>query len=75
MISKKYQPLAYAFFMALLMSCFMSLVISVFNEGLAENVLSIWMKAWGFAFLVAFPTVTLVSPLVSKFVAILMTRG
>ncbi|MBL4671268.1 MAG: DUF2798 domain-containing protein [Arenicella sp.] len=44
MIDKKYQNIVFAFFMALLMSCLMSLIISLFNLGLIDNILSIWLK-------------------------------
>lgn len=68
LIAKKYTPYVFSFFMALLMSCIMSLVISIFNVGVVEDILSIWLKAWGFAFIVAFPTVTFVSPIVRRLV-------
>ncbi len=54
--------------MSLLMSCIMSLVISIFNVGLVEGIISIWLKAWGFGFVVAFPTIIIVSPIVRKLV-------
>jgi hypothetical protein len=65
-IKNKYRNLVFAFFMALLMSCIMSFVISVFNVGLVDNIVFIWLKAWLFSFIVAFPTVTLVSPMVRR---------
>ncbi len=46
----------------------MSLVISIFNVGLVNNILFVWLKAWGFAFIVGFPTIILVSPVVRKLV-------
>lgn len=55
--------------MALLMSCLMSFVITLFNMGFAENLLSLWLQAWSFAFVVAFPTVIVVAPLVKKLTA------
>ena len=72
-IDKKYQHLVFAFFMALLMSCFMSLVISIFNVGFVSHILTIWLNAWGFAFVVAFPTITLVIPVVRKMVNLVIT--
>lgn len=72
MISRKYQRVVFSFFMALLMSCIMSLVISVFNVGLVSNIISIWLRAWGFAFVVAFPTILVVAPLVHKLVAMVL---
>ena len=68
MIDKKYQHFVHAFFIALLMSCFMSLVISFFNVGFVNNFLTIWLKSWGFAFIVGFPAIILVSPVVRKLV-------
>lgn len=72
MIDKKYQSLVFAFFMALLMSCIMSFVVSVFNVGMVSDILHIWLKAWGFAFVVAFPTVTLVAPVVRKLTGLVL---
>jgi hypothetical protein len=72
MIHPKYQSVVFAFFMALLMSCLMSLVITVHNIGLVPDLFSIWLQAWAFAFMVAFPAVMLVAPLVRKLVATLV---
>jgi len=74
MINPKYQHIVFAFFMALLMSCLMSLVISLFNVGLVNNIFSIWMKAWGFAFVIAFPSVVLVTPAVRRLVALVVKQ-
>ena len=74
MIDKKFQILVFAFFMALLMSCIMSLVISIFNVGLVSNIAVIWLKAWAFAFGVAFPTVALVTPVVRKMVGLVVKK-
>ncbi len=68
MVSRKHHKLVFSFFMALLMSCIMSLVISIFNVGLVENIVFIWLKSWVFAFCVAFPTVYVVAPFVHKLV-------
>ena len=66
MIDRKHQKIVFAFFMALLMSCIMSLVISIFNVGLVSNIIHVWLRAWAFAFIVAFPTITVVAPIVHK---------
>ena len=66
MIPKQYQHIVFAFFMALLMSCLMSFVITIFNIGFTNNLLTIWLQAWGFAFIVAFPAVITVAPLVKR---------
>lgn len=54
------------------MSCIMSLVICVFNVGLVDNIIHIWLKAWAFAFSVAFPTILIISPIVHKMVSIVL---
>ena len=68
MINERYEHLVLAFFMALLMSCIMSLVISVFNVGFVSDIVNIWLKAWSFAFCVGLPVVLLVSPTVRRLV-------
>lgn len=68
MIPKKYSGYAFSFFMSLLMSSIMSLVISIFNVGLIDGIVIIWLKAWAFAFTVALPAIILVTPLVRKLV-------
>jgi hypothetical protein len=74
MIPRKYQHQVFAFFMAGLMSCLMSLVISIFNVGLVDNILQIWLHAWGFAFVVAFPAVLVVAPLVRRLVNLVIKK-
>jgi len=74
-ISKKYTSYVFSFFMALLMSCLMSLVISIFNVGLVDDIISIWLKAWVFGFSVAFPTVIIVSPAVRKLVNLVVDNS
>lgn len=70
MIPQKYSPYVFSFYMSLLMSCIMSFVITLFNVGLVEDILWIWLQAWGFAWVVALPTVTLVVPVVRRLVAL-----
>lgn len=60
--------------MALLMSCFMSFIISVFNVGFVDDIVSIWLKAWVFSFVIAFPAVILVTPVVNKAVSLIINK-
>lgn len=69
MIAKKYTPFVFSFFMALLMSGIMSLVISLFNLGLVDDILGRWLHAWLFAFSVALPSIIAVTPVVRQLVA------
>ncbi|OUS24135.1 hypothetical protein A9R01_16020 ['Osedax' symbiont bacterium Rs2_46_30_T18] len=72
MINKKYAVFIFAFFMALFMSSIMSLVITLLNVGFIDNIFSLWIQAWGYAFCVAFPAVLVIAPLVRKIVALLV---
>ena len=74
MIPGKYGSYVFSFFMSLLMSSIMSLIISVFNVGLTDDIIAVWLKAWAFAFVVAFPTIIAVTPLVRKSVSIFCTN-
>jgi len=70
MIPRKFQPIVFAFFMGLLMSCLMSFVVTTFNVGLVDNLIALWLKAWAVAFSVAFPTIIVVAPVVRKLTAL-----
>ena len=74
MISRKHHKIVFSFFMSLLMSCIMSFVISVFNVGIVTDIISVWFKAWAFAFVVAFPTIIMVSPIVHKLVNLVLCK-
>jgi hypothetical protein len=39
---------------------------------LVTNIIPIWLKAWSFAFIVAFPTIMVVSPIVHKLVNLVL---
>ena len=69
MINRKYKSFVFSFFMSLLMSGIMSLAITIFNLGLVDDLLIIWLRSWVFAFFIAFPVIILVSPVVHKIVS------
>ncbi len=73
MIAQKHQSLLFAFFMALLMSGIMSLVLSLsVHQGPIQNPMWIWLKGWHLSFWVAMPTTLLVTPVVKKLTALLV---
>lgn len=74
MIPQKYTPYVFSFFMALIMSGIMSLVIPAFNIGLVDRLLVVWLKSWPLAFAVAFPAVVAVSPLVRYLVSVVIAQ-
>ena len=66
MIHSKYKKIVFPFIMALFMSCIMSFVITLFNLGLVDELITIWLRSWLFAFIVALPTIIVISPIVHK---------
>lgn len=56
----------FPFFMALFMSGLMSLQLLILNNGFNEGLLLTWINTWPKAFLVAFPSAVVVSPLITK---------
>jgi len=55
--------------MVLVMTMILSMVNVLRNNGLHANFIAEWLKAWGFAYLVALPTVMVVLPLTKKVVS------
>ncbi len=74
MFSNKYYGIIFSLFMALLMSGIMSFVISILNIGLDNQILKIWLKAWGGSFVVAFPTRLIMTPFVKYLIEILIEK-
>ena len=48
------------------MSFLMSFVVTIVNLGLVADFIPKWFKAWGFAFIIGFPIISIVIPLVRK---------
>lgn len=74
-IPKQYAQFVFYFFMALLMSGLMSLVVTAINIGIAPNLISAWFKAWIVGFLAALPAIMIVTPAVRKIVGHLIVES
>jgi hypothetical protein len=73
MVTPKYQNLLFAFFMALLMSGIMSLILSLsVHQESIQNLIWYWLKAWHSSFWIAMPTALLATPVVKKLTALLV---
>ncbi|AQW81943.1 DUF2798 domain-containing protein [Campylobacter pinnipediorum] len=66
MISKKYYRYIHSLFMALFMTTFMSGILSYINLGLVDGFLKIWISGQIKAFVVAYPTILIISPFVAR---------
>jgi Protein of unknown function (DUF2798) len=64
----KYNFVAMPFVLSVMMSFIISGVSTLRALGLAEGFFSKWMGAWGISWLIAFPTVLVLLPLVRKIV-------
>lgn len=60
----RYNAVAMPLVLSVLMSCLVSAVSTTANAGFRADLFSLWMKAWGISWLVAFPSLLLVLPLV-----------
>ncbi|KMO37695.1 hypothetical protein VQ02_12755 [Methylobacterium variabile] len=62
-------PLVTAFLLSVMMTCIVSAIATLLSLGATPEALRHWPRAWGFSWLVAFPTLLLVLPLVRRAVA------
>ena len=62
-IRKRFFPVVFAFFLTLIMVFIVTGVGTAVNVGFPPNFFLLWMKAWGAAWLVAFPSAIFVAPL------------
>ena len=57
------------FIMVLIMTFIVTFVSTAKNIGFPSGFIILWLKSWGFAFIVAFPTVMLIMPSIKKIVS------
>ena len=67
-LQKKHSSLIFALIMAFILPFVMTFFITLINAGLNEKFLLIWLKAYGIAFVVAFPAILIIAPRIRKFV-------
>ncbi len=67
-ISRRYFNLIFSTLVAVLMSLFMSFVLTAINIGFPSYFILAWLKSLGIGFAVALPVSLLVIPLVKRFI-------
>jgi len=67
-IDRRYAGTLLTFLTSLMMSCLMSLVVTLRHVGFVTEVWGLWMEAFPVAFAVAFPVVLIVLPLARRLV-------
>ena len=73
MFPARFAPILFGFFVSCLMSFIITCVATFKAVGLGQDFLGIWMSAWVFSWMIAFPTILFVAPFARKLVA-RMTR-
>jgi hypothetical protein len=68
-IDKKYSTLLFVTIMVLCMTFVISLALTIIRSGFSAGFTLLWLRAWGLAFIVAWPTAMLVVPFARKVVA------
>ena len=65
----RYQTIVMPLVLSVLMSGIVSFVSTAIGNGIHPDILALWIKAWAFSWLVAFPSLLVVLPLVRRIVA------
>jgi hypothetical protein len=68
-IPARFAGLVMPFFLSVIMTCIISLVSTLRGIGPVPDFLRIWLGAWGISWVVAFPTLLGVLPLVRRLTA------
>jgi hypothetical protein len=67
-LPKRFAPVLFAFLMSISLSGFLSAAITAINTGIDAGFLMRWLHAYALAWSIAFPSVTIVAPIVRRFV-------
>lgn len=67
-LNKKFAPVLFAFVMSVTLSAMLSFAITAINTGFDGGFVSRWLHAYALSWALAFPSVTLVAPIVRRFV-------
>lgn len=66
----RYNAIAVPLLLSLMMTCIVSGIATVNSLGLAEGFVAKWMQAWGLSWIVAFPIMLFVLPVVRRIVLV-----
>jgi hypothetical protein len=68
----RWAPIVMPLILSVCMSFIVSGIATLRAVGFADHLLALWMSAWGVSWLVAFPTLLLVLPMVRRLVSLLV---
>jgi hypothetical protein len=69
-----FNTVAMPFVLSIFMSCLVSMISTVRAYGFADFDLGTWLQAWGLSWIVAFPSLFVVLPIVRKIVAAMVEK-
>lgn len=68
----RFAPIVTPLLLSLLMTCLVSLIATIRSVGLAPAVLHLWPGSWALSWLVAFPLMLVVMPVVKRLTSALV---
>lgn len=71
-LPQRWAGIVLPFFLSILMTCIVSFISTLRSVGLTPHFVAIWLGAWGISWVVAFPTLLLVLPLVKRATAVIV---
>lgn len=71
----RYASVVLPLLLSVLMTFIVSMVSTLRSVGLSPNLLEIWLGAWAISWLIAFPTLLLVLPIVRKATSAVVRRA
>ena len=66
MIPARYEQITFIFFVTICMSCVVNGVSVLNTAGYVDTFFGLWITAWLKSWIVAFPSVSIIAPLVSR---------
>lgn len=74
MIPARFAPILFGLILSGIMSCIVTLVVSIKNFGFETPMFSSWVASWSFSWPIAFAVVLVVAPLVRRLVGKLVKQ-
>jgi hypothetical protein len=71
----RFNTVAMPFVLSIFMSCIVSFISTMRVNGLADFSTGVWMQSWGLSWLVAFPALFLVLPIVRRIVGMFVEKA
>lgn len=71
----RYGRVVTPFILSMMMTCVVSAISTLYSLGSAPDLFSVWIGSWAISWLIAFPTLFLVLPLVRRLTAAIVDGG